>query len=121
MRLLDFAQDGGPHGPFARTVDLLGDGSIRLVSTPGHTRGHLSVLLQVNGGGQVLAIGDAVYTMRNLRDELLPLLTWDDSACLRSLREIKAFASSQPQAVLVPSHDPTAWRALADAGARARR
>ena len=110
MDLVDFDRDGEPHGPFGRTIDLLGDGSIRLISTPGHTPGHLSVLLDIGAGPQVLVIGDAVYALRSLREEILPLLTVDDGAYLRSLREIKAFAESAPDATLVPTHDPAAWR-----------
>ena len=103
----------GGNGPFTRTIDLMGDGSIRLISTPGHTPGHLSVLLDLGPGPQVLVIGDAVYTLRSLREEILPLLTVDDDAYLRSLREIKAFAESAPDATLVPTHDPAAWRDIA--------
>jgi len=47
MRLIDFDSDGERHGAFAQTVDLLGDGSVRLISTPGHTFGHLSVLIRL--------------------------------------------------------------------------
>ena len=119
MRLLDFDSDGEPHAPFTGTIDLLGDGSVRLVSTPGHTRGHLSVLLRVAGGSEVLVIGDAVYTRRSLREEAFPLLTTGDELYLRSLREIKAYARSHPDAVLVPTHDPDAWRELRREDARA--
>jgi glyoxylase-like metal-dependent hydrolase (beta-lactamase superfamily II) len=106
--------DGGErHGPFGSTIDLLGDGSIRLVATPGHTPGHVSVLLRAEGRGTVLLVGDAVYTLRNLREEILPLLTYDDEASRRSMRELNAFAGAEPQAMLVPTHDPTAWRELA--------
>ena len=119
MRLVDFDAEGEPQGPFTRTIDLLGDGSVRLLFTPGHTRGHLSLLLRVPGAGQVLVIGDAVYTLRSLEEEALPLRTAGDSHYLRSLREIKAFAEEEPEAVLVPTHDPDAWRALAREGARA--
>ena len=57
-------------------------------------------LLDLGAGPQVLVIGDAVYTLRSLREEILPLLTVDDGAYLRSLREIKAFAESAPDATL---------------------
>ena len=110
-RLVDFEAEGEAHGPFSRTIDLLGDGSVRLLSTPGHTRGHLSLLLR-GDGGEVLVIGDAVYTLRSLREELLPLRTAGDRKYMRSLREIKAYAEQHPEAVLVPTHDPDAWRAL---------
>jgi N-acyl homoserine lactone hydrolase len=114
MELVDFDSSGEAWGPFSRTVDLLGDGSIRLISTPGHTKGHLSVLLRVSGGAQVLVVGDAVYTLRSLREEILPLLTVGDGVYLRSLREIKAFSEEQPEATLVPTHDPSAWHDLGD-------
>lgn len=112
MQLLDFDRDGEPHGPFAQTVDLLGDGTVRLVFTPGHTVGHLSVLLRLLGNRQVLVIGDAAYTLRNIHEEILPMLTADDDWSLRSMREIKAFAEGHPDAILVPSHDPSAWHEL---------
>jgi len=112
MKLVDFEGDGQSYGPFARTIDLLGDGSIRLISTPGHTVGHLSVLLRLAQGRQVLVVGDGAYTLRSIDEEILPLLTHDDGASLRSLREIKAFMRSEPAAIVVPTHDPTAWHAL---------
>jgi N-acyl homoserine lactone hydrolase len=117
MDLLDFERSGERLGPFASTIDLLGDGSIRLISTPGHTRGHLSVLLNVADGRTVLVVGDAVYTLRNLEEERAPLLVNDKPAYFRSLRELKAYAAQEPEAILVPTHDPDAWRALASAGA----
>ena len=110
--LVDFASQGEPYRPFARTIDLLGDRSIRLISTPGHTPGHLSVLLRVEGDRQVLIVGDAAYTLRSIREQILPLLTVGDKLYRRSLDELKAFAHSTPQATLVPSHDPSAWQAL---------
>ncbi len=124
MRLVDLDRDGEPYGPFPRTLDLLGDGSIRLIATPGHTVGHLSVLLRLTHGRQVLVLGDAAYT---IDEEILPMLTADDDASLRSMREIRAFAENEPEAIVVPTHDPSAWhelrhvsvsaqRAVADAG-----
>ena len=112
MRLVDFDRDGEAYGPFAKTIDLLGDGSVRLISTPGHTPGHLSVLLALAEGRQVLVVGDAAYTLRSIREQILPMLTASDEDSLRSLRELKAFAESEPEAILVPSHDPSAWQEL---------
>jgi glyoxylase-like metal-dependent hydrolase (beta-lactamase superfamily II) len=113
VRAVDFGADGEPHGPFARTVDLFNDGSVRLVSTPGHTPGHLSLLLRTPGERLVLLVGDAAYTLRNVREQVLPLLTAGDRRSRESLRELAAFAESEPGATLVPSHDPDAWRELA--------
>ena len=112
MRLLDFDRDGEPYATFAKTIDLLGDGTVRLISTPGHKVGHMSVLLRVAGDRRVLVVGDAAYTLRNIREEILPLLTADDEASVRSVREIRTFSEGEPEAILVPSHDPSAWHEL---------
>ncbi|MGA9314118.1 MAG: N-acyl homoserine lactonase family protein [Solirubrobacteraceae bacterium] len=112
MQLLDFDRDGEPYATFKQTIDLLGDGTIRLISTPGHSAGHLSVLLRLADGGQALLVGDAAYTLRGIHEEILPMLTENDAAARRSIGEIKAFALANPQTIVVPSHDPDAWRAL---------
>jgi N-acyl homoserine lactone hydrolase len=112
MQLVDFENRGQPHSSFARTIDLLGDGSIRLVFTPGHTPGHQSVLLRLEDGRHVLAVGDAAYTLRSIREQILPMITSDDSASRASLRELQALTEREPDAIIVPTHDPEAWHQL---------
>jgi N-acyl homoserine lactone hydrolase len=116
--LVDFERDGEPHGPFERTIDLLGDGSVRLLSTPGHTVGHLSLLLRT-ADRSVLVVGDAAYTVRSIEEQASPLITTDGDRYAHSLAQLKAFMDQQPDAVVVPSHDPTAWRQLAGSVAAA--
>ncbi len=55
-RVVDF--DGPPLPPFPASLDLAGDGSLVLVPTPGHTPGHLSLL--VRGGGRSYLLGGDV-------------------------------------------------------------
>ena len=117
VECVDISRDGVADGPFPRTLDLLGDGSVLLISTPGHTPGHMSLLLRLEGGRRLLVVGDAAYTLDNLATETLPMLTDDDDASLRSMRQISAFMAADPDALVVPTHDPTAWRALRDAAA----
>jgi glyoxylase-like metal-dependent hydrolase (beta-lactamase superfamily II) len=117
MQLLDYQNDGESYGAFAQTIDLTGDGTIRLILTPGHTAGHQSVLLQLEDGRTILLVGDAAYTVRSIREQLLPMLTANDQASLTSLRKLNAFAQAHPHALLVPSHDPDAWRELPKLGA----
>jgi glyoxylase-like metal-dependent hydrolase (beta-lactamase superfamily II) len=102
VRFVDFA--GGEE------VDLLGDGSIRLVSTPGHSLGHLSVLVE-SERGPVFLLGDAVYTLRNLREDILPLRTADDAASRETMRRLRAYADAHPDVPLIPTHDAAAWDA----------
>jgi N-acyl homoserine lactone hydrolase len=100
-----------PFATFARTLDLFGDGSVRLLSTPGHTLGHQSVLLRA-ATHEVLLAGDAVYTHANLRAEADPLLAADRHLLHRSRDELARFAELTPSALIVPGHDPEAWAAL---------
>lgn len=74
--------------------------------------GHLSVLLDDVGGRSVLLVGDAAYTRRSIDEQRLPMLTEDDEESRASLRELAAFAMASPEALLVPTHDPEAWRGV---------
>ena len=46
--------------------DLFGDGSVVIVSTPGHTLGHQSVKVRMNDTGTVILTQDAVWVKENL-------------------------------------------------------
>jgi glyoxylase-like metal-dependent hydrolase (beta-lactamase superfamily II) len=46
--------------------DLFGDGSVVIISTPGHTLGHQSVKVRLNDTGTVLLAQDAVWVKENL-------------------------------------------------------
>ena len=64
--LLDFS--GPPVGPFAGSFELAGDGSLVLVPTPGHTPGHVSLLVRDGGGhaGGVFLGGDIAHSPAGL-------------------------------------------------------
>jgi N-acyl homoserine lactone hydrolase len=111
-RTLDFdSEEASSFATFGRSLDLFGDGSVRLVSTPGHTAGHLSVIARLSEREALLA-GDAIYTMRTLRESRLPARCADEHRFRRSLREIQLYARQTPSALIVPGHDAAAWRSL---------
>jgi N-acyl homoserine lactone hydrolase len=111
-RLLDFeGADAASFAGFARSFDLFGDGSVRTVYTPGHTLGHMSVLLRT-ARGEVLVAGDAMYLRRTLDDTHLPYRTEDEHVFRRSLREIRQYATETPDALIIPGHDWEAWQKL---------
>jgi N-acyl homoserine lactone hydrolase len=111
-RLLDFeGDDAASFSGFARSFDLFGDGSVRAVYTPGHTLGHMSVVVRT-ARGEVLVAGDAIYLRRNLDDAHLPHRTEDDHLYRRSLREMQQYVRETPDAVVIPGHDWDAWHAL---------
>jgi N-acyl homoserine lactone hydrolase len=93
-------------------LDLLGDGSIRLLSTPGHTAGHRSVLLRV-AGGELLLVGDAVYSKGSLEQRLLPLFAWRDDVYRATLERLRGWREEHPQATMIFGHDAEEWPKLA--------
>jgi N-acyl homoserine lactone hydrolase len=92
------------YGSFGRTVDLFGDGSIRLASTPGHSAGHQSVILHLRERDFVVA-ADAVYTLNQLEGGPEPLRPLDMHNWRRSRRELQLFHREYPNAIIVPGHD----------------
>jgi glyoxylase-like metal-dependent hydrolase (beta-lactamase superfamily II) len=111
-RTLDFeSARASSYSTFGRSLDLLGDGSVRLLSTPGHTHGHLSVVLRT-ATREVLVAGDAVYTRHTLATGHRPALMEDEHLFSRSLRELQLYARQNPDALVIPGHDMEAWREL---------
>lgn len=111
-RTVDFDADFiESYGPFGRTFDLFGDGSVRLAYTPGHSAGHMSVILRLPRRDFVV-VGDAAYDWRQFQGEAEPLMIEDEHNWRRSLRELQAFRRSFPYALMVPGHDRDFWAKL---------
>jgi N-acyl homoserine lactone hydrolase len=111
-RTLDFtATPARVRGAFAQTLDVFGDGSVTLAFTPGHSRGHLSVILRLSMREALIA-GDAIYTMATLRDGERPWRSEDTKAFERSLSAIQAYNREHPDALIVPGHDMEHWQGL---------
>ncbi len=113
-RTVDFDGPGvSSYTTFGRTFDLLGDGSIRLAFTPGHTAGHCSVIARLRDRDMVLA-ADSVYTLDQIEGAHPPHGAFDMHLWKRSVRELSQFKQRYPQSVIVASHDPEAWPTLAE-------
>lgn len=80
--------------------DLLGDGSIRLLPTPGHTPGHQSVEV---GEGLVIG-GDVVHYATSLDDKRLPSIGDDHAAQGESVERLRALRDGGT--TVMPGHDP---------------
>jgi glyoxylase-like metal-dependent hydrolase (beta-lactamase superfamily II) len=100
-----------PFESFSRTIDLFGDGSVRLVSSPGHSPGHLSVLLQL-ADRYALVMGDSAMTTRELRERLVDGVIINQDAYLRSGDEARDFYRAHPGTLAIPSHDREVWAGL---------
>lgn len=80
--------------------DLLGDGSVRLLLTPGHTPGHQSVLV-----GERLVIGaDVGHFAGTLDDHRFPIFADDLGRQAESARRLRGLREGG--ATVMPGHDP---------------
>jgi N-acyl homoserine lactone hydrolase len=113
---IDFEDTSGQaqidsYGTFGRTFDLFGDGSVRLVYTPGHTAGHCSVILRLPRRDFVVG-GDVVYTFEQLEGGTPPPDPFDEHNWRRSLKELQLFRKQYPYAIVTPGHDTAFYEKL---------
>ena len=110
----DFA--GAHRWRFDREERALCPG-LSLVSTPGHTAGHRSLVVELPDGRPVLLAGDAADLHENLEREIAPGILWREreDLALASLRRLKALAADIG-GDLWPNHDLAHWRALVARG-----
>lgn len=104
--LLEIDYSQAPVMPLlGASVDLLGDGSLWAIHTPGHTPGHSSFL--VNGlEGPVLLAMDAAFIPENLEMGVAPSdYTWNVDLAQKSLEKIIEFLGEYPQVRVVAGHE----------------
>ena len=100
--------------PFTDAHDLLGDGTLTLLPTPGHTPGSLSLLVRRPGSVPLLMVGDVTYDVHLLDEGHLPGV-----GIRRQMKEatdkILELRTTHPDLVILPAHDPDAANRLAAA------
>jgi len=99
-----------PYGPFDGHIDVFGDGSLVLVPTPGHTPGHMAVLLNLVGGS-FLFTGDSAWIDRHWQ-EVAPkgrlvrgLLEYDWELNQQALLRIRTWAEAIEDLVVISGHE----------------
>ena len=102
--------------PFASAHDLLGDGSLVLLPTPGHTAGSMSMLVR-GRDAPLLFVGDLTYDVDAMRRGLVPGV--GTRATLRETSDrVLEFERHTGGLAILPAHDRAAARRLAAAGGR---
>lgn len=101
----------GPYGPFATSRRLTTAGDVIAVATPGHTRDHVSVVVEDQGTTFFLA-GDTSYNERLMLAGRGDGVSADDDVAGATLRAIRHLAKDRPT-VYLPTHDPESAARLA--------
>lgn len=86
--------------------DVFGDGSVTILSTPGHTPGHQSLLVKLPKTGAVLLSGDAVHFKDNWDNRRVPTMNSDKEQTTASMQKI-ADTLAKEKAQLWINHDKT--------------
>lgn len=84
--------------------DVFGDGSVTILSTPGHTPGHQSLLVKLPKTGAVVLTGDAVHFRDNWDNRRVPSLNASKEQTLASMQRI-ADMLTREKAQLWINHD----------------
>jgi glyoxylase-like metal-dependent hydrolase (beta-lactamase superfamily II) len=108
--------------PFMILKDLFRDGSVLILSTPGHSPGSISVLVRsqtsmdaVQEGKKYLLCGDATYTRKHYREGLhagsLGFYKIDrhKKLAFETRKKILEWEQSDPSLEVIPLHDHELW------------
>ena len=85
-------------------TDVFGDGSVTLVSTPGHTPGSQSLLVHLRKSGFIILSGDVVHLAQNFEKNIVPSLNTDKAASIASMEKVRQMMATY-KATLFINHD----------------
>jgi len=84
--------------------DVFGDGSVMILSTPGHTPGHQSLLVRLPRRGSVILSGDLVHFRDNWEHRRVPAFNYNREQSLASMQRVADLLVSE-KAELWINHD----------------
>lgn len=110
--------DSAPYGPFEGHHDVFGDGSLVVMPAPGHTPGHMAVMLNLKGGSYLFT-GDCAWIDRHwqgpeAKSGLVRGLLEDDWRLNWTNQwRLHAFATTHPDVMVLGGHEPSTPEKLA--------
>ena len=84
--------------------DIFGDGGVTILSTPGHTPGHQSLLVKLPKSGAIVLSGDAVHFTSNWEIRAVPSMNTNKEQTQASMQKI-ADTLTKEKAQLWINHD----------------
>jgi N-acyl homoserine lactone hydrolase len=89
-------------------IDIFGDGSLFALSTPGHTAGHISFLINARSG-PVLLLHDAAHLLEGFASRCGPGEADDRLEATRSIEALADLVARFPRIRVIAGHDPSQW------------
>ena len=108
-RQIDFQPEA--FAAFPAHLPLTKAGDVILVPTPGHSAGHMSVILH-QGAQSIFFAGDTSYTQQLMLDGKIDGVSPSAALAHQTLQRIQTYTRGTPT-VYLPSHDPAAAERLA--------
>jgi glyoxylase-like metal-dependent hydrolase (beta-lactamase superfamily II) len=107
-RQISFESASDPMlAPFTEWLDVMGDGSLILLPTPGHTEGSISLLIRRASRPPLLLVGDLTYGAELLERRQVPGVG-NRRRLAETTGKVLALKRQMPDLVILPAHDPTA-------------
>ena len=75
--------------------DVFGDGSVRIVSTPGHTPGHQSLLVRLPKSRPLILSGDVAHFQENFDNRRVPGFNYDIEQSKRSMDRLAELVKTE--------------------------
>ncbi|RKH96028.1 N-acyl homoserine lactonase family protein [Corallococcus sp. AB038B] len=92
-------------------LDVFGDGTVRIIPTPGHTPGHQSLVLRLRQAGTYVLSGDLCHTRENWEHHGVPAFNDSREDTLASISRVEALVKDSHGAFVV-EHAPEDFKAL---------
>jgi glyoxylase-like metal-dependent hydrolase (beta-lactamase superfamily II) len=74
--------------------DVFGDASVTIISTPGHTPGHQSLLVRLPKAGPMLLSGDVAHFQDNWENRRVPSFNFNKEDSVKSMDKVAALLAS---------------------------
>ena len=87
--------------PVVAEKDVFGDGTVRMVATPGHTVGHHSLMVKLPQTGWMILSGDVAHYKVNYDRDLVPLGNASRAETIASIGRIKGLAARYHARVII--------------------
>jgi N-acyl homoserine lactone hydrolase len=91
--------------PMAGDHDVFGDGSVVMLSLPGHTPGHHSLLVRLPQTGAVLLTGDLYHLTEAVQNRSVPIFNTNRADTLASIDRFEAIRRNLRARVVI-QHEP---------------